>query len=183
MNYFITLAVEGDLAKQTHEDITGMKELAAAHFEQYGAVRSVRVHEYAPLPPKQLSFSDIAKAKQAEPAPAKAKKTQSKFKPPELEEVHAYAAERRAEGKGMSDEDAEGWFYSRGRGGWVYGREKTPIVNWKLDFCACERNPQQWRIGQQKPQTQGYGPSFDIDAFEKSTYEVPVFETKRENGT
>jgi hypothetical protein len=177
MNYFITLAIQGDLHKQEHDMVVAIKEAASQHFEQYGVVRSVRVHEYEPQRPKQLTFKDI-EPKPPKPAPA-AKKTAKKFVPPTLAEVKAYAAERRAEGKGMPDDDAEQWFYARGRGDWTYGTPPKPLANWKLDFCACEKNIAKWKTKEQKPKGTAFhspdGPSYDLAKHERDTLVVPVF--------
>jgi len=185
MNYYICLAVEGDMTTLPTEDIAGMKELAAAYFEKYGDIRKVAVYPFEPKPPKQLTFGDIAKTREdAERQLEKKKRTKKPpapkpdFKPPELPEVIAYAAERRALGKGMADDDAEDWFLSRARGGWTYGDPPKQIACWKSDFCVCERRLSGWKAAERKSgrQEAGYKPSFDLEAWEKSTLEIPSYE-------
>ena len=182
MTYYITFTITGDLDLTPAETITGIKEDLAAYSERYGIVHDVRVHAEEPLPPKQLSIADTLLPLSASPPSRQKKSKPSKpeFTPPLLPDVLTYAAERRASGKGVTDDQAEQWYDDKERGGWTWGKEVLhPIKDWKADFRTRERQiakDAQERAQATSPKDNGHRPSFDIEAYERSTLIPPKFE-------
>jgi len=196
--YHITVTIADDLASASAETIAGIKEDLAAYSERYGVVRNVRAHMEEPPQPQQITIGEIvrqagtAAASKTEPPPetrppapppqktTKKKKTKTAdadndFTPPTLEEVIQYARERRAAGKGMTDRQAETWYYMKERAEWTWGNEiRHKLKRWKMDFCAWEQYPPGAKESDAAPK--GYAPSFNLPAFEQSTLEVPIFE-------
>lgn len=166
------------------EHLAGIKEDTAALIEAKGAgIVGITTREVALQPPKQLSIRDVPAPAPAAPdeKPKKQKKERMAPNVPTLEQVLAYAAERRALRKGMTDEAAESWYDDCCTKKWHYGKDMTPVLDWKSHFRTGERHRAQWdreaAARTAKTKTTGYETSFNLPEWEKSTLEVPVFQS------
>ena len=201
MKYYDIIIRVKVLRGEIDEHIAGIKEDTALRIEESGAgIIGMLVKEVPTQQPKQLAFQDIAAAPKTDPPPAmlaeksdgdtsagepprpqKQKKERLTPNVPTWEQVLNYCRERRDKGKGMTDDAAEAWFDDCCTKKWHYGRNMTPVLDWKAHFRTGERHQANWERARaareaKAVEQQGYAPSFDLPAFEQSTLVVPVFE-------
>ena len=113
-----------------------------------------------PCPEVRLELGkDRLDKESIEKAPDKPAHHAQKFTPPSLDEVKAYCAER---SNSVSPERFVDYYTANG---WVQGAGRKPIKDWK----ACIRTWEQRDKQEKKSSRPAHEPTFDIDAYERSS--------------